>query len=73
MRYNIEVTIECRTEKAAKDLAAFILYSGFMPFIDGTMISLIAKNVDRVALEYLVEVIEEDDRVISSSFHKTPF
>lgn len=73
MRYNVEITIECRTKEGAEELAAYILYSGFWPFVDGAIISVIAKNVDRCALEYLVEIIEKDERVVSSSFHKTLF
>lgn len=73
MRYNIEITIECRTKEGAEDLAAYVLYSGFIPFVDDRIISVIAKNVDSYALQYLTEMIEGDERVVSSSFHKTPF
>ena len=73
MRYNVEITIECRTQKGAEDLAAFVLYSGFIPFVDDRVISVIAKNVDSYALQYLTEMVEEDERVVSSSFHRTPF
>ena len=72
-RYNIEITIDCRTHEDAKNLAAFIFYSGFIPIVDETMIQLVAKNVDSVMLDYLVSAIEGDDRVIGSSFHRTPF
>ena len=72
-RYNIEITIDCITHQDAKNLAAFIMYSGFLPTVDGTMISVIAKNVDSMMLDYLVTAIEGDDRVIGSSFHRTPF
>lgn len=71
-RYNIEVTIECRTHEDAKNLAAFIFYSGFMPVVDGAIIHLITKNVNSTMLDYLVTIIEDDDRIISSSFHRTP-
>ena len=70
-RYNIEVSIDCKTNEDAKNLAAFILFSGFIPTVDKTMITVIAKNVDSMALEYLTRSIEEDDRVVGSSFHKT--
>lgn len=72
-RYNIEITIDCMSNQDAKNLAAFIMYSGFLPVVDNTMISVIAKNVDSVALDYITRAIEEDDRVIGSSFHRTPF
>lgn len=72
-RYNIELTVDCMTHQDAKNLGAFIMYSGFLPQIEGTMISVIAKNVDSVMLEYLVSAIEEDERVVGSSFHRTPF
>lgn len=73
MRYNVEATIECRSKEGAEGLAAFVLYSGFIPFVDGTVISILAKNVDRYALDYLIEMVESDERVVNSSFHRTPF
>lgn len=72
-RYNIEITVDCKTRQDAKDLAAFIMFSGFIPTVDDTMISVIAKNVDSYMFEYIVDAIEGDDRVIGSSFHRTPF
>lgn len=72
-RYNIEITVDCITHNDAKNLAAFIQFSGFLPTVDDTMISIIAKNVDSVQLEYLTDAISGDKRVVGSSFHKTPF
>jgi hypothetical protein len=72
-KYNIEMTIDCLSNEDAKSLADFILFSGFLPLVDGTMISVVAKNVDSMHLEYLVDAVEGDKRVIGSSFHKTPF
>lgn len=73
MRYNIEVTIECRTIEDAQSVSSFIFFSGFMPFLEGTIITVVAKEIDQNALDYLSLAIEEDDRIISSSFHKTLF
>ena len=72
-KYNIEITLECRTPEDATEVAGFCFFSGFMPFTDGTIVTIIAKNVDSAALEYITSAIEEDERVVSSSFHQTPF
>lgn len=72
-RYNIEITLDCKNGQDAKDLGEHIMYSGFIPIIEDTIITVIAKNVDSVALDYLTKSIEEDDRVIGASFHRTLF
>lgn len=71
--YNIEITVECKTNQDAKDLGAFIMYSGFIPVVEDTIITVVAKKVDSVALDYITTAIEEDDRIIGASFHRTPF
>lgn len=72
-RYNVEVTIQCRTPKEAREIEEFMFFSGFLPMVEGNTLTIIAKGVDAMALEYMTMSIEDDDRVVSSSFHRTPF
>lgn len=73
MRYNIEVTLDCRSHEDAKKVADSLFFGGFIPIVDDKMVRVIAKNVGHVTLEFLADEIESNDLVISSSFHQTQF
>lgn len=72
-KYNIEVTLDCRTHEDAQKVAREFFFGGFIPVVEDTMVIIIAKNVGEVTLAFLVEEIEANELIIGSSFHRTPF
>lgn len=70
--FNIEVTLNCRTNEDAKKVADSLTLGDLRPVVEDTLVRIIAKNVGGMAMAFLIKEIGSNKLIIDKSFHHIP-
>ena len=69
MNFNVDVSLECSTEEAAREVAGLMYYYGFIPEISGAVVRVIAKDIGQRTFEFLAAEIEGNELINDRFFH----